>query len=224
MPSQTSQQNSLASAAKGSKCCCHSRGTWHFASSPPVPGGAAAADREPCRRGSTSHPGGQGGGQQMLPNDCARSEFPRSSSRTRCALARKSVTQGASRLQCARETRDGNNWQSPPRDTGVLGKVCRALQLKAGSRGARTPSISASGCLFLAVQLKPPFVPKLSPFAPAQPRAVGLTKSMQCPLPTAPGGGDAERHFYLQLEPDGLGKDSPPFHPDHWSTSKAAGA
>lgn len=51
-------------------------------------------------------------------------------------------------------------------------------------------------------------------------RAPGLMKRAACPLPT----GDPERHFYLQLEPDGLGKDSPPFHPDHWSTSKAAGA
>lgn len=141
MPSQTSQQNSLVSAAKGSKCCCHSRGTWHFASSPPVPGGAVAADREPCRRGSTSHPGGQGGGQQTLPNDCARSEFPRSSSRTRCALARKSVTQGASRLQCARETRDGNNWQSPPATRASLG---RSAGPRSSRLGAEVPELPAS--------------------------------------------------------------------------------
>lgn len=124
---------------------------------PSSPRGAGVADREPCPRGSTSH-----GGPGRWP---ANAVLALSSHVPRCALARRSVTPGAGRLQGAQETRDGNNWQSSPGGTGVLGKVCGAPQLQAGSRGARTPSISASVCLFLAAQLKPPFVPKLSPFA-----------------------------------------------------------
>lgn len=69
----------------------------HMAS-PADPGGAGLADRELCPRGSTS----QG---LRLPQSRA----------PRAALApQSSGTPGASRLQCAHETRDGNNWQSPP--------------------------------------------------------------------------------------------------------------
>lgn len=53
----------------------------------------------------------------------------------------QSVTPGASRLQCAQETRDGNNWQSPP-------EARVSLERSAGPRssglGAEVPELPAS--------------------------------------------------------------------------------
>lgn len=109
--------------------------------------------------------------------------------------------------------RHGRPWE------GLRGPAAPGWEQRCPNSQHLRQCLPISGC-----PAETPFCSQALTLRSAQSRAVGLTKSMECPLPTAPGGGDAERHFYLQLEPDGLGKDSPPFHPDHWSTSKAAGA
>lgn len=224
MPSRTGQQNLLASAANGSNCCCCCSGTWHFVASP-AQGvqGEQAGSRQGAWLGGQSQPA-RGTGTQPA-NPAKRPGSRRVPTFLVPALGarqhKRARVKGPAGSSAPEKPEMGTTGKAPPRHRPSPGRSAGPPQLEDGSGGPRTPSISASGCLFLAAQLKPPFVPKLSPFTPAQPRAVGLTKRAACPLPT---GGDEERHFYLQLEPDGLGKDSPPFHPDHWSTSKAAGA
>lgn len=165
-------------------------------------GSGQGAGRDPGWGGNAGRPGAWGRSQRTLQNGRAHAEFPRSSSPR---PARASIKERESKGQQAPVHPRNRRWEQlakpphTPEAQAVPGKVCGALQLQAGSGGARTPSISASSCLFLAAQLKPPFVPKLSPFAPAQPRAAGLTKRAACPLPMVggTGRGDGRREAFL---------------------------
>lgn len=117
------------------------------------------------------------------------------------------------------ETGDGNNWQSPPVARVSLGRPLGPCGSTWGTEVPEAPTslpaASISGC-----PAETPFCSQALALCTSPDESGEINEERGVPLPT----GDAERHFYLQLEPDGLGKDSPPFHPDHWSTSKAAEA
>jgi len=127
-------------------------------------------------------------------------------------LARKGVNQRD-------EIGDGNKWQSPIMawvSLGISPGPCSSvLGAEVPEALAALPAATISGCL-----AETPFCSQALALCSSPDESGGINQESGVPLPT----GDAERHFYLQLEPDGLEKDSPPFHPDHWSTSKAAGA
>lgn len=99
----------------------------------------AAAGRELCPgvaavgalpRGSSSAPG-PGRWQQTLPNDRARTAFPRSSSRTRCALAREAWgLQGPAGSSVPEKPEMGTTGKAPPEARASLGR-------SAGPRSSR---------------------------------------------------------------------------------------